>query len=181
MFGEEQVGAVLDIEEKAWGKIYLKETESPGPYDIFGMDLTENTCDEQNAKKTQMQVNYEGHAATALLCDDGELIFYDEKLVAPLADAMKNSDYIQTVVRRNRSGQRFVVIKDGFEVLAGIMPMRIVSQQFLADLAEFESICTEQFMREKNRAAWKPASGAVDVEPEDDGQTSMEDSDIFEH
>lgn len=177
MVGEEQVGAVLDIDEKAWGKIYLRETESPGIHDVFGMDLTENTSDEQNAKETQMQVNYKGYAATALICDDGELIFYDKGLAAPLADAMKNSDYIQTVVRRTRSGQRFVVIKDGLEVLAGIMPVQIVNQQFLADLAEFESVCVGQFMREKNRAAWEPASGAVDVEPEDDGQTSMEDAD----
>lgn len=175
MHGTEQVGAVLDIDAKALRKIYLDEVESPGPYDVFGMDLTENTRDEQNAKKLQVQVSYKGSAATAMICDDGELIFYDESLTAPLADVIKNSGYIQTVVRRNGAGQRFVVIKDGFEVLAGIMPMRVANQQFLADLTEFESLCTEQFMRERDRAAWKPANGAIDVEPEDDGQTSMED------
>ena len=61
----------------------------------------------------------------------GELIFYDAALIAPIADVVKTSDYIQTVVRKTAGGAPYVVIKDGFEVLAGFAPLEDHNQAVL--------------------------------------------------
>lgn len=75
--------------------------------------------------------------------DDGELIFYREAMLSPLAEQIKESDYIRYTVRKMESGQRYLVVHDGFEVLAAIMPVRIVTEKYLADLSEFQALCTE--------------------------------------
>lgn len=160
MQGKEQVRAVLDIDSSAWKKIYLNEGTSPGLEDVFGMDLSDGSRDEQRTKKLQMKVIHNGTAITGLLCDDGELVFYDERLTEPLADAMKDGEYIETVVRKTKSGQPFVAIRDGFEVLAGIMPMKVVNKGFLDDLAEFEALCVQQFTREQFCEGQKSANEA---------------------
>lgn len=68
----------------------------------------------------------------------GELIFYDSALIAPIADTVKTSDYIQTVVRKTAGGAPYVVIKDGFEVLAGFVPVKII--RFVVELLEANGI-----------------------------------------
>ena len=62
---------------------------------------------------------------------------------------------------------------DGMNLLAAVMPMQVVSQEYLASLAEFEAMCTEQLYREQARTGDEPDT----VEPEgDDGeQIGMED------
>lgn len=103
--------------------------------------------------------------------NSGELIFYDAALIAPIADVVKTSDYIQTVVRKTAGGAPYVVIKDGFEVLAGFAPLKIITKQFLEDLSEFESACVSQYMREQ-----KQALDAADPDKQDEGaeQIGME-------
>lgn len=103
----------------------------------------------------------------------GELIFYDSALIAPIADVVKNSDYIQTVVRKTAGGAPYVVIKDGFEVLAGFVPLKIITKQFLEDLSEFESACVSQYMREQERAL---DEADPDKQDEDAEQIGMEDA-----
>lgn len=92
-------------------------------------------------------------------------------LIAPIADVVKTSDYIQTVVRKTAGGAPYVVIKDGFEVLAGFAPLKIITKQFLEDLSEFESACVSQYMREQ-----KQALDAADPDKQDEGaeQIGME-------
>ena len=88
-------------------------------------------------------------------------------------DVVKTSDYIQTVVRKTAGGAPYMVIKDGFEVLAGFAPLKIITKQFLEDLSEFESACVSQYMREQ-----KQALDAADPDKQDEGaeQIGMEDA-----
>ena len=51
------------------------------------------------------------------------------------------------------SGRPYLVVHDGFEVLAEVMPVQVVTEEYLADLSEFHALCTEQFYRERSRAA----------------------------
>ena len=53
-----------------------------------------------------------------------------------------------------------------------IMPMNVVSEEYLANLAEFEALCTEQLYRERARAEAEPDTPV----PEEDGgeQIGME-------
>ncbi len=150
-YGDE-MRTVLDLPEKDWKKIQWKTLECGSLDNVLGMNLREYDELEAYAKKMSMQAVYKGHTATALLCSDGELVFYNESLLAPVAKQLKESDYAQTVVRKYANGRRYVVVKDGIEVLAAVMPLDIITKEYLEELADFEVKCTGQFHREQARA-----------------------------
>ena len=93
---------------------------------------------------------------------DGELIFYNEAYLAPLAEEIKKSEYIYYTARQTQTGQRYLVVHDGMDVLAAIMPMNILKEEYINDLAEFQALCMEQFYKDKERRE------AVIEEAEDD-------------
>lgn len=100
------------------------------------------------------------------------MIFYRENLLSPIMDEVENSDYIVFTVRRMTSGQRYLAVHDGMNLLAAIMPMKVVSEEYLGQLAEFEAMCAEQLYRERARA-----EGATEAEDQEDGeQIEMEDA-----
>lgn len=128
MEGKEQAGAVLDIDSKAWEKMFFDEKYAETGGAAFGMNLTDADPLEQEARRVPLEMFYKGMGLVGLMYGNaGELIFYDSALIAPIADVVKNSDYIQTVVRKTAGGAPYVVIKDGFEVLAGFAPLKIIS------------------------------------------------------
>ena len=75
-------------------------------------------------------------------------MFYNSALTAPISDVMKESDYIQTVIRTAANGAKVIVIKDGFEPLAAIMPVKILGKQFMQALYELENLCAGQYEKE---------------------------------
>lgn len=146
--GSEEIATVLDFDDKTREKIFIEETYCQGLCDVLGMDLSENTAIDIEASKMPMAAVWHGKLASALLCTDGELVFYDDSYLAPLSDVFKSSEYVQTFVRVQHSGIRYVVIKDGFEVVAAIMPLKVVDEDFLNDLAAFETRCIEQHQKD---------------------------------
>jgi len=172
----EEMRAVLDLTEKDWKKIYYKTNECESLDNVLGMYLRNHDPEEAYAKKMQMQAVYKGRLATGLLCSDGELVFYDESLLGPVAKEIDDSDYVETVVRKYATGQRYVVVKNGFEVIAAVMPLNIVSQEYLEKLAEFEVHCTQQFAREKARIDFIVAKAAEQEAEEEAEQIAMEDA-----
>ena len=172
MEGEDQVRTVLDMTEKAWKKVYMTESHAESVRNILGMNLAEFEKGEQKTEKLKMVAAYCGHLVSVLRCEnDGEIIFYDESLTGPIAEEIKNSEYIIYTVRKTASGQRYLVVRNGLNVLAAIMPVQVVTQEFLADLSEFQAICTEQYYREKDRAdavaAQMDTQGAEQIEMEE--------------
>ena len=141
---------------------------------MLGMYLRNYDEQEAYAKKMQMQAVYKGRLATGLLCSDGELVFYDESLLGPVAKEIDDSEYVETVVRKYATGQRYIVVKNGFEVIAAVMPLNIVSQEYLEKLAEFEVHCTQQFAREKARIDFIVAKAAEQEAEEEAEQIAME-------
>lgn len=130
MEGKEQAGAVLDIDSKAWEKMFFDEKYTAHAGADFGMNLTETDPTEQEARRVPLEMFYKGMGLVGLVYGSGgELIFYDAALIAPIADVVKTSDYIQTVVRKTAGGAPYVVIKDGFEVLAGFAPLKIINRK----------------------------------------------------
>lgn len=171
----EEMRAVLDLTEKDWKKIYYKTNECESLDNVLGMYLRNYDEQEAYAKKMQMQAVYKGRLATGLLCSDGELVFYNESLLGPVAKEIEDSDYVETVVRKYANGVRYVVIKNGFEVIAAVMPLNIVSQEYLEKLAEFEVHCTQQYAREKARLDFAAAQAAAEqTEEEEAEQIAME-------
>lgn len=165
MVGEEQVRTVLDIPEKAWEKVHLEEKWVDSVHDIFGLNLADFETGEQDTTKLKMLAAPDGlWCACRRRADTGELIFYQEKLLYPIGDQIKDSDYIRYTARRMAGGQPYLVVHDGFEVLAAVMPVHVVTEEYLVDLSEFQALCTEQFYRERSRAAAN--EGAEDAEAE---------------
>lgn len=79
------------------------------------------------------------------------------------------------MVRKYANGVRYVVIKNGFEVIAAVMPLNIVSQEYLEKLAEFEVHCTQQYAREKARLDFAAAQATAEqTEEEEAEQIAME-------
>ena len=172
MAGEEQVRTVLDMPEKAWEKVHLDEQWSESVKKVFGLNLADYEDGEQDTEKLKVMAAPSGMWCACRRCvNDGELIFYQEALLSPLAERIRDSEYIRYTVRKQESGQRYLVVHDGFEVVAAIMPMKVVTKEYLADLSEFQALCTEQFCREQERAAAQPPAGMDGEEAE---QTEME-------
>ena len=172
--GREQTRAILSLDDKQMDKVYLREYDCEETRDVIGYNLRDYDPGEQATKPVSMAAAFKGRYASALRTDDGELIFYDDNYLAPLSDVLKDSDYLEMTVRRLPSGQRYIAVKDGFNILAIIMPMRIVSKTFLAELQEFEALCTEQLFREQARAEAGEAADSAELPDENDDQTSME-------
>lgn len=153
MHGEEQIRTVLDIEPRQMEKIYIREDYAQDISDIFGCDLTDGYEGTIGAKKLQTIAFVGGRYAQALEADDGELIFYDDALFAPLIDREKESSYINLAIRETRKGQRYIVFMDGFEVLAAVMPMEVATEDYLKELQKFEAKVCAQIMKNNARKA----------------------------
>ena len=173
MEGREQVRTVLDIPEKAWEKIVLEEESYPGTTDVKGFDLSDCVQDEKQTKKVRVSASLDGKWTSCRRCDDGELVFYRDGLLAPIMDDIEDSDYITYTVRRTESGQAYLAIHDGMNLLAVIMPMQVLSDTYLAELAEFQALCTEQLWRDKAVASRRANPGGEGLEA-DAEQTEME-------
>ena len=106
--------------------------------------------------------------------EDGELFFYNEGLLLPLMDEIKKSDYVSYTVRRSKNGSLFMVVHDGMDVLGAILPVKIVTKEYLSDLAEFEALCAQQYYRDQERSNAEDGSeeaeqiGMEDVAEEDE-------------
>lgn len=145
----ETILAVLDFDSKTAERVRVQEKQVETVLDVLGLNLSDSMTPDIRANQTSLTVIYKGELATALLCQDGVLVFYNQSLAYPLADVFKESDYAETVVRRKENGERYVVIRDGMETVAAILPMQLLSQKFISDLQDFEQRCTLQFVRER--------------------------------
>jgi len=156
--GTGAITAVLDIDQKAAGKIFLKEEYAEGVTDVLGFDLSDFPQEgEQDAERLKVAAVEEGAIFSVLRSRDGEMVFYNQELLAPLADKLNDKDgsaYISYAIRRhNRNGQPFIVVKDGFQTLAAIMPVSVLSDEYISDLQDFQIMCMDQLNRDKARAA----------------------------
>ena len=152
--GSAQIAAVLDIEPKKLKKIVIEEVHSKSRENICGFDMG-CTAGEMEVTRLDTVAVVDGNPYTALKSENGEMIFFDEELLAPLQDRIKNcDDYLYFAVRANGKGERYIVIKDGFEVLGVILPAKVLSEKYIYNLRNFLSMCVSQFEIEKN--AWKP-------------------------
>lgn len=163
-----EMRTVLDLPEKDWKKISYRSQECEGLDNVLGMCLREYDEEEEYAQRQEMQAVYRGGIATALLTTGGELVFYNASLIALIAEQMKDSDYVVFTVRKYANGRRYIIVKDGFEVMAAIMPLNIITRKYLEELAEFEVLCTRQFHREQARIE------AVIVDTDEDGNLEAE-------
>lgn len=149
--GTAQIAAVLDIEPKKVKKIRITEEQSKSREDVCGFDLSEGTIvGELEISKLTTAAAVDGQFYTAFRCKDNELIFFDEQLLAPMADKIKNEEeYLNYAVRTHKDGHRYIVVKDGFEVLCALPPVRVLSPAYIDQLRTFYHMCEQQARRER--------------------------------
>ena len=176
MEGSEQVRTVLDMTADAWKKVYLTEDWPESVSNVLGLNLAPYAQGEQDTEKLKVAAAPNGLWCSACRCKvDGELIFYNEAYLAPLAEEIKKSEYIYYTARQTQTGQRYLVVHDGMDVLAAIMPMNILKEEYIDDLAEFQALCMEQFYKDKERREAVIEEAEDDAEDaEDAGQIGME-------
>ena len=105
MEGSEQVRTVLDMTAGAWKKVYLTEDWPESVSNVLGLNLAPYAQGEQDTEKLKVAAAPNGLWCSACRCKvDGELIFYNEAYLAPLAEEIKKSEYIYLHGTSDRSG-----------------------------------------------------------------------------
>ena len=144
---EQTILTVLDYSEKEAEGVQVVEINAELG-DVFGLDLrteAQNTM----AEPLEIVAMPEGVRARALLFGGDRLVFFDEALLAPLADVLRDhAEYVRKVVRAS-NGMRYIVIYDGLDVVAALLPMQICTRGFVGALREFAALCARQIEREE--------------------------------
>lgn len=147
----EEMRSVLDLADKDWAKVTFSAGSCESLLDVLGQDLRDHVSGDQPAKKLEMQAVLGGVGVTGLLGPDGELIFFDDSLLSPVQKEIDGSHYVEYIIRKTESGQRYVVVKNGFDLIAAVMPVKVIDMEYLGKLQEFQTLCIQQFEREKIR------------------------------
>ena len=158
----EVMAAVLDLPEKDWCKVSFSSVDCEGPEKVMGLDLRDHVPGDRIAKKLEMAAVWRGQLVTALVCQDDELVFVDESLLSPVQKELADSSYVEHIVRQTESGGKYVVVKNGFELVAAVMPVEVIDMEYLSRLQEFQTLCVQQYERDKLRLV----KAAKEVEPD---------------
>ena len=152
---EAQTYALLDMSKKQAEKISLSYEEYETMSDVGGFDLSDGvTAGESDTETDNIEITYKGNAYTALRCSNGEFIFYNPQYLAPLREKI-DSPYFKLAAREYINGAKrfnYVVAKDGLTVLAAIMPISILNEEFINNLENFTETCKSQSALDIHRA-----------------------------
>lgn len=123
MEGKEQVGAVLDIDSKAWEKMFFDEKYAETGGAAFGMNLTDADPLEQEARRVPLEMFYKGMGLVGLMYGNaGELIFYDSALIAPLPMWSRTATTYRPLCARPLAVRRMWLSKTGLRCWPGLYP-----------------------------------------------------------
>lgn len=147
---ERTILSVLDYSEKEAEGVRVVEIDAELD-DVLGMDLRD---DARNTATEPLQVVAmpDGVRAKALLFGGDRLVFYDEALLSPLADVLReHGEYVSKVIR-GEPGRRYIIVYDGLQVVAALVPMQICTREFVGALRGFADLCARQIEREEGTA-----------------------------
>lgn len=147
--GKEQAAAILSISEKKVDQMLFREIDlREEPSELC---LDDWTNEEMPAQDVEMQACKKGRTYKALVAEDGELLFYDERYLDPLADDFKDGNYKVLTVRRMGNGTPYIAVKNGLELLALVLPVQLLDEKYMETLSNFTALCAGQRIRERNR------------------------------
>lgn len=143
-----ELRAVLDIPQKKWEGIDAKIEEAT-LRDVASYNLDAGCPDECSLRETGIQAA--GDYKT-LATDSGRIIFFDPSLLAPINELIQDGQYVTYWLRHTGVGIPYIVIKNGMEVIAMVMPVeKVVNETFLRDLAEYQNMCIAEWEHTKGR------------------------------
>lgn len=118
---EEGIYAVLDISEtQAAGYVYRALT-SPGE-----MCLEDTTQQEIELERGNLTIYYNGRELEPFITSNG-LSFIDADYIKPV-----NGGYTKIFERYTKDGDLYFAIKDGFMLVAVVMPYKVIDDNFAA-------------------------------------------------
>lgn len=128
-------------------------------YDISPSDITiRNTVlptalDYADCCECENQVE---HNSIAIVCGGKQLIpydtsqgiaFIDKKYLAPFADI--DEDYLNVFERYTADGDLYFAVKNGFELIGIIMPVKVVNDDFVEKINAFARACNVALQNKK--------------------------------
>lgn len=100
-----------------------------------GICLLDAVQNERPCKELDLGLVYGGRELIGLLDDEGNFGVIDAGLTAPLHDELLNGCYFQYYRRTTRDGRSYYVLKDGYELKAVLMPIKL-HKRFFDELDE---------------------------------------------
>lgn len=134
----EELMAVLGYTDKEAAKLYTKSDR----YDVLLQDGGPCLDDVWEGERICDESRFDIVAGESVLhgleCDDATMGFIDNALLAPVADEV--SSYTEFYRRKMASGAHYYVIKDGMDLMAMIMPMQVMNDEFAGRLEEMSNM-----------------------------------------
>ena len=107
------------------------------------LNLEDNTPTEaQLEEHTKFGLRYMGRDLRALIAKDG-VIFIDKAYLSPLSDIPYEDLFY--FARTDKSGQIYIAVKQGLEIVAAIYPVRVIEESFVAEINTFAQLCETTF------------------------------------
>lgn len=129
---EQNIYTIFDIPEKQQSKMHFSENPLPEGVEFADAVACENVLDP-----ARIEIGYAGRALRPLLTSQG-LVFIDVQYLAPLSDM---ADMIELYERVDRSGRPYIAVKNGFMLVAVIMPYDVIKPDFVEQLQGLTRNC----------------------------------------
>ena len=152
----DNICAMFDISEKKQEKLAFRQEKAPENVNWDDVDLSERQLDDP-----MLCVRHECRELLPLRTSEG-ITFVQEKYLAPL----DNQDYMHLYERRDKGGRVYIVAKVGMMIQAVIMPIDVVDEGFVDQMAELTEMCRVVLVKKGRMKIERP-------ETVDEGQGSM--------
>lgn len=129
---EQNIYTIFDIPEKQQSKMYFAQNSLPEGVEFEDVAACENMLDP-----AKIEIGYAGRILRPLNTSYG-LIFIDVQYLCPLSDM---ADMIELYERVDRSGKPYIAVKNGFMLVAIIMPYDVIKPDFVEPLRALTKNC----------------------------------------
>lgn len=131
--------AVLGYSEKERDKL-IQMVLTQEELEKKGVRLTDVVEGEMICDEAPVKLGVSGELWRGLETGDGMIEFVNERALGPLYDEM--TDYTE-FYKRVMPGGCYFVIKNGFNLRAVVMPVRIKSRDFVRQLEDMAAMCSQ--------------------------------------
>lgn len=131
--------AVLGYSEKERDKL-IQMVLTQEELEKEGVRLTDAVEGEMICDEAPVKLGVSGELWRGLETGDGMIEFVNERALGPLYDEM--TDYTE-FYKRTLPGGCYFVIKNGFNLRAVVMPIRIKSRDFARQLEDMAAMCSQ--------------------------------------
>ena len=137
---------------------------------------------EVEAEELMIQAAYKNNIFNVLFSKGGEMVFYNAEYLAPIIDRVEEG-YVRFFIR-GKDERKYIAVKDGFQLIAAIMPVKFLSDEYLSELQDYQLACMDQFRKEQEREKKKDENQqTLDLQPvghdqiEKEAQEAMQEAD----